>query len=76
MQILSEQKDVECCYSCHWKIDKLEEVRLQPFVMSNSAFIEKHPKPAIIERSLLQQLILPQQQQGQTMVIDVYGQQT
>jgi hypothetical protein len=44
--------------------------------MSNSAFIEKHPKPAIIERSLLQQLILPQQQQGQTKVIDVYGQQT
>ena len=45
--------------------------------MSNPTFLEKHPQPAIIEQSHMQQLITEQQQQQQkTKVIDVYGRQT
>jgi hypothetical protein len=64
------------CYSCHWKKEKLEKVRLDPLVMSNYAFIEKYPQPAIIEQSDRQHLISRQQQEKQTKIIDVYGQQT
>jgi hypothetical protein len=63
------------CYSCHWKKEKLEKDRLETLVVANSAFLEKYPQPEIIEQS--QQLITRQQQhQQQTMVTDVYGQQT
>ena len=62
------------CYSCHWKKEKLEKARLESLVMSNSEFLEKYPKPIIIEQSHLLQLITEQQEQ--TKIIDVYGQQT
>jgi hypothetical protein len=39
------------CYSCHWKKEKLEKVRLVPSVMSNSAFLGKYPQHAILEQS-------------------------
>jgi hypothetical protein len=63
------------CYSCHWKKEELEK---GPLVMSNPTFLEKHPQPAIIEQSHLQQIITEQQQQQKlkTKVIDVYGQKT
>jgi hypothetical protein len=65
------------CYSCHWKEEKLEKARLEPLVMSNPTFLEKHPQHTIIEQSHLQQIITEQQQQKRkTKVIDVYGQQT
>jgi hypothetical protein len=44
------------CYSCHWKKEKLEKARLEPLVMSNSAFLEKYQQPKIIEQSHPQQL--------------------
>jgi histidinol-phosphate/aromatic aminotransferase/cobyric acid decarboxylase-like protein len=62
------------CYSCHWKKEKLEKVRLEPLV-ANSAFLEKCPKPEIIEQSRRQQLISRQQQQEKTKIIDVYSQE-
>ena len=65
------------CYSCHWKKEKLEKARLEPLIVSNSAFLEKYPQPAIIEQSDRQLITLQQQhQQQQTRIIDVYGQQT
>jgi hypothetical protein len=65
-------------YSCHWKKEKLEKVRLEPLVMSNPTFLEKYPQHTIIEQSHLQQMITEQQQQHkeQTKVINVFGQQT
>src|SRR5437867_7459745 len=65
------------CYSCHWKKEKLEKARLEPLIVSNSAFLEKYPQPAIIEQPDRQLITLQQQhQQQQTRIIDVYGQQT
>ena len=66
------------CYSCHWKKEKLEKVRLESLVMSNPTFLEKYPQPAIIEQSHRQQIITEQQkeQKGQTKIIDVFGQET
>ena len=63
------------CYSCHWKKEKLEKVRLESQVKSNPAFLEKYPKLAIIEQSYRQQVISRQQQQEQIKIIDVYGQE-
>jgi hypothetical protein len=61
------------CYSCHWKKEKMEKVRLEPLVMS-----KKYLQPTIIEQSHRQQMITEQQQQHkeQTKVINVFGQQT
>ncbi|HET7389776.1 MAG TPA: hypothetical protein VFJ51_03055, partial [Nitrososphaeraceae archaeon] len=66
------------CYSCHWKKEELEKVRLASLVISNFAFLGKYPQPAIIEQSHRQQIITEQQQQPQEQikVTDVYGQQT
>ena len=65
------------CYSCHWKKEKIEKARLEPLVMSKHTFLEKYPQPAIIEQSHSRELITEQQeQQEQTKIIDVFGQQT
>jgi hypothetical protein len=59
------------CYSCHWKKEKTERDLVEPLVMS-----KKYSQPAIIEQSHLQRLISRNQQQEQTKIIYVYGQQT
>jgi hypothetical protein len=63
------------CYSCHWKKEKLEKVRLEPSVMSKHTFLEKYPQHEIREQSRRQQLISRNRQEEQTKIIDVYGQE-
>ena len=69
---------VKCryCYSCHWKKEKLEKVRLEPLATADSTFLEKYPlqAAAIIEEGQSQQE--QEQQQQQIKVIDVFGEQT
>jgi hypothetical protein len=63
------------CYSCHWKKEKMEKARLEPLVMFNSAFLGKYPQHTILEQSDQQLISRQQQQQEQTKIIDVYGQE-
>jgi hypothetical protein len=70
---------VKCgyCYSCHWKKEELDRVRLETSATANSAISEKYSQAATI--TIVEQLPpIPykQQLQQQEKAIDVYGQET
>ena len=70
---------VKCgyCYSCHWKKEELDRVRLETTATVNSAISEKYSQAATI--TIVEQLPpIPykQQLQQQEKAIDVYGQET
>lgn len=63
------------CYSCHWKIEKLEKIQSEPLERANSTFLGRYSSSQttkIIQKQLQQQ----QQQQQQLKIIDVFGKLT
>jgi len=59
------------CYSCHWKKEELDRVRLETSTTTNSA-ISQVATTTIVEQSPPPTPYQPQQQEK---VIDVYGQE-
>ena len=55
------------CYSCHWKLEKVESER------NNSPVQDKYPQPTVI--TIEQSLSPSPSAQQQIMAMDVYGQQ-
>src|SRR5919198_6743554 len=67
---------VKCgyCYSCHWKKEKLDRVRLETTATANSAISQAARTTTIVEQS--PPTPYKQQPQQQEKAIDVYGQET
>ena len=61
------------CYSCHWKKEELDRVRLETAVTANSAISENATTSTIVEQLPPPTPYLLQQQEK---AIDVYGQET
>jgi hypothetical protein len=68
---------VKCgyCYSCHWKKEELDRVRLETSTTANSAISQVATTTAIIEQSP-PPTAYKQQPRQQEKTIDVYGQET
>ena len=68
---------VKCgyCYSCHWKKEELDRVRLETSTTANSAISQVANTTTIVEQSPLP-TAYKQQPQQQEKAIDVYGQET
>ena len=66
---------VKCgyCYSCHWKKETLDRVRLETTATANSAISHADRTTTIVEQSPPPTPYLLQQQEK---IIDVYGQET
>jgi hypothetical protein len=65
---------VKCgyCYSCHWKKEELDRVRLETSTTANSAISQVATTTTIVEQSPPPTAYKQQPQQA----IDVYGQET
>jgi hypothetical protein len=69
---------VKCgyCYSCHWKKEELDRVRLETSTTANSAISQVATTTTTIVEQPTAPTAYKQQPQQQEKAIDVYGQET